>query len=188
VTTERHEIDGAVRRIATWFNVVVAALVTATVVMVTWPRIADAIGSPAVATDVAPAYGAGETIDVPVEWYADSSHTLILFAQSRCGACLNAQGFLADLIATVDGQAAVVLASPAGRHEAELHYALSLGIPDQAVFAAPPGLRARVTPTLVLVDHEGTVLHAWEGAPPDQQAAISAAVADALTPTPPAGP
>lgn len=186
--TERREIDGAVRRIATWFNIVVAALVTATVVMVAWPRIGSAVGSPAAARDPEPAYGQGEAIDVPVEWYEGSSYTLILFAKSTCGPCLLAQGFFADLVAAVDGRAAVVFASPDGRHEGELRYALSLGIPDQAVFAAPQGLRARVTPTLVLVDRQGTVLEAWEGAPPDQQAAISAAVSDALTATPPAGP
>ena len=35
----------------------------------------------------------------------------------------------------------------------------------------PAGLRVRATPTLVLVNREGTILHAWEGVGPDRQAA-----------------
>ena len=190
------EIDGSVRRVATWINVVVIAMVVATLALVMWPRIADAIGATD-RTDRSPAYNAGERIDVPEGWYEESPHTLVLFAQARCGACLKAQPFLADLVTMVEGRAAVVLAypslalrpgSPTGRHETELRYALSLGIPETAVFEAPSGLRAQVTPTLVLVDRLGTVIGAWEGARPDEQGPIAETIAAAVATSPPAVP
>ena len=186
--TDRPEIDGAVRRVAVWINVIVVALVVATVALVAWPRIADAIGSPEAAAGRTPAYSPGEAIDVPDTWYDQSSHTLVLFAESTCGACLKAQGFLRDLVATIGGRASVVMASPVGRHEAELSYALALGINDAAVFESPAGLRARVTPTLVLVDRDGTILGAWEGVPPDQQAAIAETIVSSVATSPPVGP
>jgi hypothetical protein len=189
VKADRPGIDGAVRRVAVWINIIVVGLVIATVALVAWPRIADALGGPAAsASGRAPAYTAGDTIDVPGGWYDQSSHTLVLFAQSRCGACLRAQDFLANLVATVDGRAAVVLAGPNGRHEAELRYASSLGITNASVFETPPGLRARVTPTLVLVDRTGTVLGAWEGVPPERQAAITQTIVSAVATTPPVDP
>jgi hypothetical protein len=102
---------------------------------------------------------------------------------------LKAQPFLADLVTMVEGRAAVVLASPpAGRHETELRFALSLGIPETAVFEAPSGLRVQWTPTLVLVDRLGTVIGAWEGAPPDEQGPIAETIAAALATSPPAVP
>ena len=60
-------------------------------------------------------------------------------------------------------------------------FAKSLGITSDRIVVAGPGLRVRATPTLVLVNQNGTVIEAWEGAgPPERQSAIVKAIDVAL--------
>jgi thioredoxin-related protein len=64
------------------------------------------------------------------------------------------------------------MAHPAGDPD-DLKYAESIGVAENNVVVVRPGLRVRSTPTIVLVNKNGTVLAAWEGAgPPEKQAAI----------------
>ena len=71
---------------------------------------------------------------------------------------------------------------------AEARFAESIGLSSDAVKRTPAPVRARVTPTLVLVDRTGRVLHAWEGLPPDRQASIRKSVSLAISAESPDGP
>ena len=157
-------------------SLVLAVTLSASVGVVVWPRVANALGiRPATP---APAYAAGDRIDVPAAWYSSAPKTLILFARASCGACLNAQSFLKTLVSDVtELGGAVVVAGHRETPKDDGAYARSLGLQDSAFVVFPEGLRVRVTPTLVIVDRSGAILQAWEAVgPPDRQQQIAAAV------------
>jgi peroxiredoxin len=129
----------------------------------------------------APAYAAGQTVDVPTQWYTSAPYTLVIFARASCGACEKAQPFLAELVQHVEGRSDVVMAGPADTHAEDTQYARSLGVPDGRVQVVPANARVRATPTLVLVNREGMILEAWEGVgSSDHQAEIVKAVDSAM--------
>jgi len=166
----RSDLNGLVDKVTTWTNVILLAVLALTVALVLYPTMAGAVTSPP--PPPPPAYEVGSTIDTPRDWHANSPFTLVLFAQSSCGACQRAQPFLRHVVEALGESAPVVLVSPGADRSAEARFGESLGLSATAVQMAPAGLRARVTPTLVLVDRDGTILHVWEGVPPAQQQAI----------------
>jgi hypothetical protein len=81
----------------------------------------------------------------------------------------------------MNGRGAAVMAHPPGAPEDDQQFGRSLGVADDHIFMTTPGLRVRATPTMVLVDQQGRVIGAWEGAgKPDRQAAILKAVDEAV--------
>ena len=154
-------------------------MVGATAGYIGWPRVAAAIGvKPAAAP---PAYAAGQRIDTPADWYNAAPKTLVLFARASCAACEKAQPFLKGLVAGLDGRAAAVLAHPAGADQEDIAYARSLGVDDPNIRVVTANLRVRATPTLVLVNQQGAILAAWEGAGAgDRQAEIARTIEAAI--------
>lgn len=157
---------------------VLTLAVTTTIVV--WPLIGPAGSAPAQAAPK-PAYNAGEGIDVPAAWYQEAPHTLVLFAQAACGACQSAAPYLQTLRSHLEGRATLVVATPGAQRDAEVEYAARIGVSDHAVYPAGPGLRVRVTPTLVLVNRKGDILGAWEGVGPEaKQQELTKAIDAAL--------
>jgi peroxiredoxin len=156
-----------------------AVMLAATLIYIAWPRISGYFGAkPAAAPAV---YAAGDRVDVPAAWYAQAPHTLIVFARASCTACERAKPFLKTVVARMDGKGAAVMAHPAGAPADDQKFAQSLGVADDHIFLTTPGLRVRATPTMVLVDRQGKVIGAWEGAgKPERQAAILKAVDEAI--------
>ena len=175
-----HNSDVILRRVATITSALLVTAMASTALAIAWPRIASAMGSrPA---PPPPAYQSGDTIDVPVEWYSRSPRTLVLFGQASCGACQDAKPYLQQLASRLHDRAAVVVASPGHALEDDATWAASFGVERTSVFAVPRRLRVKVTPTLVVVDQNGSILGAWEGVgPPDKQAALTAAIDSALS-------
>lgn len=174
--------DRWLRRVALAVSLTLVASVTATAVVVMWPRVTRAMGMTPPPPE--PAYRAGQTIDTPLEWAQTAEVTLVLFAQSSCGACQKAKPFLKDLFAELKDRAAVLLASHGPDRTVEEKYRAELGLDAAAFRVTPEGLRVRATPTLVLVDRSGKILEAWEGVGPEPQQKlirekIVSAVADA---------
>ena len=154
-------------------------MVVATAAYVGWPRVAGAVGIKPPAPQ--PAYAAGQTFDAPPAWYADAPRTLVIFARASCTACEKAQPFLKELVGTVGPKAAAVMAHPPGAPDEDAQFARSLGIADDRIVVVDAGLRVKSTPTIVLVDQRGTILHAWEGVGPvENQARIAGAIKDSL--------
>lgn len=151
----------------------------ATLVYVAWPRVSGYFG---VKSTAAPAvYAAGDRVDVPAAWYTQAPHTLIVFARASCSACERAQPFLKDVVAHMNGKGSAVMAHPDGAPVDDRKFAQSLGVSDDHVFLTTAGLRVRATPTMVLVDRQGKIIGAWEGAgKPERQAAILKIVDDAI--------
>ena len=171
--------DLLIRRTATTASLVLAVVVLGTAATIAWPRLAGAVGSAPAAP--APAYSVGTTVDVPADWYAGAPRTLVLVAQASCGACQQAAPYLRELIARLDGRAAVVMATPGLMPEYDLEYARSIGLDETGVRELPEGVRVRVTPTIVIVNQRGEVLGSWEGVGPEEQhAALTAAIEAAV--------
>jgi hypothetical protein len=165
-----NDVNSLVRTLTTWTNVALLALLALTIGLVVYPGVA---GAGAGATQPAPpAYEVGSIIDTPADWHAEGAYTLMLFAQASCGACQRAQPFLQQVVSEFGARVPVVLVSPGADQAGDAEFGASLGLHPDTIRRAPAGLRARVTPTLVLVNRSGTILHVWEGVPPDRQAAI----------------
>ncbi len=168
--------DRLISRVSVAASIGLAVTLSASVGAVVWPRVAVALGVKP--TPPPPAYAAGDRVDVPASWYAKAPQTLIVFARANCGACQTAQPFLKSLAGTVTaGGGAVVVAGHRETPGEDAEYTRSLGLSDSAFVVFPKGLRVRVTPTLVLVDRTGLILHAWEAVgPPERQHEIATAV------------
>jgi len=168
--------SGFIDKLSVTASIVLAVTLCTSLGVVFWPRVTSALGIKP--EPPAPAYAVGDLIDVPSGWYARTPKTLVVFARASCGACETAQPFLKTLVASVAERGGSV--AFAGHRETpadDAVFARSLGLPDKAFAIFPAGLRVRVTPTLVVVNREGTVLHAWEGVgPPEKQHVIAAAV------------
>jgi thiol-disulfide isomerase/thioredoxin len=170
-----HKNDRALNRLSVVASLGLVLMVGATTTYIAWPRVASAVGiKPAAPPPAPPAYIAGQGIDVPAAWYASSPRTLILFARDSCGACQKAQPFLKTLVAGLKDKASVVMAHPAGTDVEDVAYAKGLGLADANIHVVTANLRVKATPTLVLVDQQGRILAAWEGAGKEEkQAEIS---------------
>ena len=157
-------------------------MVGATAGHIFWPRVAAAIGiKPTPPPPAPPAYEAGQQIDVPAAWYSSTPRTLVLFARASCAACEKAHPFLKSLVADLSGRAGAVMVHPSVSEHEDRSYAQSLGIPDANVHIVTANLRVRATPTLVLVNQQGAILAAWEGAgSPERQAEIKSTIEKAL--------
>ena len=174
--------DRLINKVSVTASLVLAVVLSASTVVVVWPRVASALGLQPARVAVRPAYVPGDRIDVPASWYQRAPRTLVVFARSSCGACQNAQPFLKSLVADVETHGgAVVLAGHRDTPQSDAEFARSLGLTDAAFTVFPAGLRLKATPTLVLVNRAGTIVHAWEGVgPAEQQAAIATAILAAL--------
>lgn len=178
MTGSTPDLDRFVRRFTIWINALLVVMLMATAAFVMWPNLAGAESGRSTPPD--PAYVPGTRIDTPADWHEPSPYTLVLFAQASCGACQRAQPFLQQLVARFADRAPVVYVTPGANRDDEFAFGRSLGLPDTTIRWAPVDIRARVTPTLVLVDRTGTILHAWEGVPPGDQDAIVKAIETAI--------
>jgi hypothetical protein len=171
----RDSSDILLRRVATVTSALLVVVVTGTALTIAWPRIASAMG--ARPSPPPPAYEVGQTIDVPLEWYASASRTLVLFGQASCGACQDAAPYLQELVSHLHSRTTVVVGSPGTALEDDTAWAASFGIDRASVFAVPRRLRVKVTPTLVVVNQQGQILGAWEGiGPKEKHADLTAAI------------
>lgn len=179
MSTPDSELNKLIGGLTTWTNVVLLVALALTIGLVVYPTLTGA-GAETPAPPPPPAYEVGSVIDTPGDWHVGTPFTLVLFAQASCGACQRARPFLAEVVAEFSGRIPVVFVSPGADDGQEAAFAGTLGLEPSAVRRAPAGLRARVTPTLVLVNREGTILHVWEGLPPANQPAILEAVKTAV--------
>ena len=159
--------DVVVRRAATTVSFVLAVVVVATAATIFWPRLSTAMGI--VPAPPPPAYTAGDAVDVPADWYSDNDRTVILVAQAGCGACQRAMPYFTRLIGHLGDRATFIMASPGLQSDYDRQYGHAIGLADEAIRILPRNARARATPTLIVVDRQGTVLGAWEGVGPEEQ-------------------
>jgi thiol-disulfide isomerase/thioredoxin len=174
--------ERALNRLSVVASLALVLMVGVTTSYIAWPRVASAVGiKPAAPPVPPPAYIVGQGIDVPSSWYSSSPRTLVLFARDSCGACQKAQPFLKTLVAGLGNKVSVVMAHPAGTDVEDAAFAKSLGLADTNIHVVTANLRVRVTPTLVLVNQQGEILAAWEGAgKADKQAEIVKTINDLL--------
>jgi hypothetical protein len=171
--------DKNIHRVAAGMLVACVVLLGATVVVVAWPRITHTFGVKPAPREMS--YRTGQTIDVPAEWYQSSPYTVVLFARASCGACQNAQPFFKQLVTGLRGRATFVLAGSEVERDDDAQYGRALGLKDAAIRVAPPDLKVRNVPTLVLINQRGEILGAWEGVgPPEQQTTIAKAIDRAI--------
>jgi hypothetical protein len=179
--------DRAINRLAIGASIALLAVFAATLATLAWPRVSNALGVEPAAPE--PAYRTGAAIDTPREWYQGAPYTLLLFARASCSACQNAQPFFKRLVNDIGATIRIVLVTSAGEADEDATYARGLGLEANSIRTAVPGLGVRVTPTLVLVDRQGTILDAWEGVgPADKQTAIAQAITTRLASPPAADP
>jgi hypothetical protein len=165
----RRELQGRSLRIGLLGRLTVAAavaslvLVAVTAIVLARPDLRDAMG-----LGPAPAYAAHSRIDVPPEVYRTSPYTLVVFARSTCAVCRSSVPFLATLVrkAAASG-VAVRLMSSAPVAPDERAFAETWGLDPAAIIGVDlRSMRVKHVPTVVLVDREGEIHFAREGAIP----------------------
>lgn len=111
---------------------------------------------------------APETFDVWIDEStgidpANAPRTLIMALDSGCGFCQESMPFYRRLLEHDTSDVQIVVAAPP--YDTGIgDYLASEGVePDSVVFAEPGALPVSGTPTLLLVDGEGLVTHAWIG-------------------------
>jgi hypothetical protein len=178
--------DRLIDRAAIGASIVLLAVFAGTLGTLIWPRLSGAVG---MQPKPQLAYETGTAIDTPAEWYQGAPYTLLLFARASCTACQSAEPFFKRLIHDIGTTIRVVLVTSAGEADEDALYARQLGLEAQSIRTAVPGLKVRVTPTLVLVDRQGTIVDTWEGVgAPDKQSQISESLTSRLASRSAAGP
>lgn len=87
-------------------------------------------------------------------------HTFLLYTKSTCAYCDASMGLYRDMIA----KGARVIAFTAEDAEVNRGYLASHKVsPEKVLPLRGSGIAFRVTPSLVLVDREGTVVNTWWG-------------------------
>ena len=167
--------ERAVGRASIAASVGLALMLVATLGYIGWPRLTAAMGlKPA---SRAPAYTVGETADVPAAWYSTTDITLVLFARASCGACEKAQPFLTKIVGLMNTRGAAWMAHPAATKVEDTSFAKGLGIAADHVGDVTQGSKVQATPTVLLVNRQGTIIGAWEGVGKiESQTAILAAI------------
>ena len=157
--------DALVARLATAGAVASLLLVAATAV---YPVVRARLGG----VEPESGYVIGDHIDVPPAVYERAPHTLVIFAESGCGACQRLKPMLAALVRTV-GQApaaAVAMVTTTADTDAQLRYASEIGLDKGRVTALDlTALRLRRVPTVAVVSPDGRVRYAHTGAPSSRE-------------------
>lgn len=131
-----------------------------------------------------PPYVAGDRIDIDPAIVADADATLVLFARSTCAVCRQTAGFYAETFTAAAARGAgTVMVTPSSDREAEVAFAVDMGLAGAQVFYVPPAsIRLRTVPALLIVDREGTIREAWFGRPDADEAATITRTIAALGP------
>lgn len=160
---ERRLGIGLLTRLTVAAAVASLVLVAVTAIVLARPDLRDAVG-----LGPASAYAVRGRIDAPPEVYRTSPYTLVVFARSTCAVCRSAVPFLTTLVreAAADG-VAVRLVSSAPVAPDERAFAETWGLDPAAIVGVDlRSMRVRHVPTIVLVDREGEIHYAREGAIP----------------------
>ena len=102
-------------------------------------------------------------IDETVANFSEASQTLIVALRSDCRYCQESMPFYRRLLNGDRRDMQIVVAASPG-DTGIINYLASEGVkPDSIVLVEPYALPVSGTPTLLLVDSEGLVTHAWMG-------------------------
>jgi len=138
-------------------------VLTATTVLVFTSQSArDALG---LGPQTGPAYKIGERVDLQRSILEGEHATVVVFSRSACSSCQASKPLLSLLARDVAGRPDVAMILVAPRlSDAELAYADEIGVRRSSVRSADPlTVRAKVTPTVLVVDRSGHVQFAHEG-------------------------
>ena len=105
----------------------------------------------------------GQRIDAVGRLDFAESQTLIMALQSDCGFCQKSMPFYRRLLERDANEVQIVVAAPPRDSRIGDYLASENVNPDSVVFVQPGTLPVQGTPTLLLVDNEGLVTHAWIG-------------------------
>jgi hypothetical protein len=115
----------------------------------------------------APAYAAGQQVDLPATLYAGAPRTLLVIARSSCGGCQAAKPWLRDLVDEARRAGPVRVALLVEKPEpAEHAFAREIGVaPEDVVAVELTRFKVRRVPTILLVDGGGAIRFSHEDAP-----------------------
>ncbi len=163
--------DAVTGRIITAVIVVCLAGLAAAVALSVSPSLRQRMGlTPA---PPPPAYVVGERIDVDPQLYANTPHTLLVFARSTCPACQKSQAAYAEFVRLAAlARIPAKLVTTELTRDPEVAFASTMGIPEEGVVQTPPKtLRVTRVPLLILIDSTGVIQHLWPSIPDESQKA-----------------
>ena len=125
----------------------------------------------------APAIAAGTKINLPNEDWARNRKTLLLALSTNCKYCSASAGFYQRLIGAASSNTRFVAVFPQSPEESKKYLsALEVTI-DDVKQISPASFGVAASPTLILVDSEGSVINSWVGQlSPNKEAEVLAVV------------
>lgn len=123
------------------------------------------------------AYMVGQQVDVPASTYVNSRLTVLIFGRSNCPICQAAKPTLRRIALAAGrspGSGAKIISTIDVPTVGEIRYAAEMGLDAAAVVQVARGsIRARMVPSIVLVDSRGKIVYVSEGSPTtDDEAAL----------------
>lgn len=124
-----------------------------------------------------PAMAAGTRINLPNQDWASSGKTLLLVLSTNCKYCSASAGFYQRLIGAASSNTRFVAVFPQSPEESKKYLnALEVTI-DDVKQISPASFGVAASPTLILVNSEGSVINSWVGQlSPDKEAEVLAVV------------
>lgn len=118
----------------------------------------------------APQINAGEKLVIPnVDW-EQNKKSLVFFLQKGCVYCAAAAPFYRQLIADASNKNVTLVAILPNSDDESRQYLKSLELPIEHIQTASlSSYKINGTPTVLFVDHQGTVLSVWFGAAPERE-------------------
>jgi thiol-disulfide isomerase/thioredoxin len=160
----------------------IAGLSTIALVLLTAFIILEANGAFRGHEKAADAYKIGEKVDLPPAQIVSAASTVIVFARSTCGACQASRPTLAKVVDLAKNRphVAAELLAVAGLAESEFLLADTLGIPRENVrtFDRIESMKLKFVPSVLVVNDAGSILYAYQGAPPPEELPKIAAILD----------
>jgi thioredoxin-related protein len=120
---------------------------------------------------------AGTRINLPNEDWAGNGRTLLLALSTSCKYCSASAGFYHRLLASAPSKIRFVAVFPQSPEESKKYLnSLEVTIEDVKQIS-PSSIGVRGTPTLILVNSEGSVINSWVGLlSPEKEAEVLAVV------------
>lgn len=161
--------EALIGRLGVAVAVICATAVTVTAVALAMPSVRTTLGLRPAAPKAS--YAPGQTLDLPRTVFQEAPHTLVIFFRPDCGACERLKPFLNRLAVRSDpASLRVVAVTGAPNRPAAVDFVKQIGLDESHLVTMDlRTVRVSQVPTLVLVDHTGTVEAAIQGIPTSQE-------------------
>lgn len=118
-------------------------------------------------------YAIGEPVDLPPTFFDSADVTVIFLSRASCSGCVASKPAFAKLVQASKGRgnARAIIVTYGPHTDDEVAFARDIGLTSTSLLRYASAIRARVTPTILIVDRTGHILGVHEGRPSESAVA-----------------